>query len=102
MNEKHHLGLTDILTHSSIFIEMKRGLLSTGNECFILGEDNKLKILPHKTFSLKPKSHILVDEIQRCIIDSFWFQHTFKREEKIYILSILNSLPEYFNTMNIN
>jgi len=79
---------------------MKRGLLPTGNECFIFGDENKLKIFPANTFNFKPKSHIRIDDIQRCILDNFWYQYANKREDKGYMLSILNSLAEYFNKMN--
>jgi hypothetical protein len=79
---------------------MKRGLLPTGNECFIFGDENKLKIFPTNSFNFKPKNHIRIDDIQRCILDNFWNQYVNKREDKGYMLSILNSLAEYFNTMN--
>ena len=73
---------------------MKRGLLPTGNECFIFGDDNKLKIFPPNTFNFKPKNHIHVDEIQRCILDNM---NILERERKCYMLSNLNSLIEYSN-----
>ena len=79
---------------------MKRGLLPSGNECFIFGDENKLKIFPTNSFNFKPKNHIRIDDIQRCILDNFWNQYVNTREDKGYMLSILNSLAEYFNTMN--
>jgi len=82
-----------------------KGTLAGGNECFIFGEENKLKIFSPNTFNFKPKSHIRLDEVQRCILDNMWFQYAVKREEKGYMLSNLNSLAEYFhmfNTLNKN
>lgn len=79
---------------------MKRGLLPNGVEVFTFGNENTLKIFPPNTFKFKPKGHIALDEIQECILDNFWFQYNNKREEKGYMLSILNSLAEYFNMMN--
>lgn len=79
---------------------MKKGLLPTRDECYFFGEQNKLKIFQPNTFNFKPKAHIKLDDIQRCILDNFWYQYTVKREEKGYMLSILNSLAEYINQMN--
>lgn len=79
---------------------MKRGLLPNGSEVFTFGSNNSLKIFPPNTFKFKPKGHIYIDEIQQCILDNFWFQHNVKKEETGYMLSILNSLAEYFNMMN--
>ena len=79
---------------------MKRGILSGGTECFMFGEDNKLKIFPPNTFNFKPKSHIHIDEIQGCLLDNLWYQYQVKRDEKGYMLSNLNSLAEYFNMVN--
>jgi hypothetical protein len=79
---------------------MKRGLLPTGAEVFTFGTENTLKIFPPNTFKFKPKGHIVLDDIQECILDNFWFQYNNKREEKGYMLSILNSLAEYFHMMN--
>lgn len=80
---------------------MKKGLFPTRDECFFFGEENRLKIFQPNTFNFKPKAHIKLDEVQRCILDNFWFQYTNKRDEKGYMLSILNSLAEYFNQMNM-
>uniref|UniRef100_A0ACD6ASL3 Uncharacterized protein n=1 Tax=Avena sativa TaxID=4498 RepID=A0ACD6ASL3_AVESA len=79
---------------------MKRGLLPNGSEVFTFGSNNSLKIFPPNTFKFKPKGHIYIDEIQQCILDNFWFQHNVKKDETGYMLSILNSLAEYFNMMN--
>jgi hypothetical protein len=81
---------------------MKRGILPNGTEVFTFGIDNTLRIFPPNTFKFKAKGHIALDEIQECILDNFWFQYNNKREEKGYLLSILNSLAEYFNMMNKN
>ena len=67
----------------------------------MFGAENKLKIFPPNTYKFKPKDHIILNEVQECILDNFWFQYNNKREEKGYILSILNSLAEYFNMMNV-
>jgi hypothetical protein len=77
-----------------------KGTLPSGHECFIFGEENKLKIFSPNSFNFKAKSHIRLDEIQRCILDNMWFQYAVKREERGYMLSNLNSLAEYFHTFN--
>jgi hypothetical protein len=81
---------------------MKRGILPNGTEVFTFEIDNTLRIFLPNTFKFKAKGHIVLDEIQECILDNFWFQYNNKREEKGYLLSILNSLAEYFNIMNKN
>jgi hypothetical protein len=75
-------------------------MLPNGMEVFAFGIENTLKIFPPNTFKFNPKGHIVLDDIQQCILDNFWFQYNAKREEKGYMLSILNSLAEYFNMMN--
>ena len=72
----------------------------SGTEFFTFGEDNKLKIFPPNSYKFKPKNHIILDEVQECILDNFWYQYNNKREEKGYMLSILNSLDEYFHQLN--
>lgn len=79
---------------------MRKGLFHTKEEYIFFGEENRLKVFQPNTFNFKPKVHIKLDEVQRCILDNFWFQYTTKREEKGYMLSILNSLAEYFNELN--
>jgi hypothetical protein len=79
---------------------MKKGLLPNGSEVFTFGIENSLKIFPPNTFKFKPKNHIILDEVQSCILDNFWYQYNNRREDKGYMLSILNSLAEYFNMMN--
>jgi hypothetical protein len=79
---------------------MKRSTSRMGVESFSFGNDNKLKIFPANSFKFKPKDHIIIDEIQECILDNFWYQYNNKREERAYMLSILNSLAEYFHMMN--
>ena len=69
-------------------------------ETLIIGPENKLRIFPPNSYKFKPKDHIVLDEVQECILDNFWFQYNNKREEKGYMLSILNSLAEYFNKIN--
>jgi hypothetical protein len=43
---------------------------------------------------------VVLDEVQGCILDNFWYQYKNRREEKGCMLSILNNLAEYFNMMN--
>ena len=79
---------------------MKRGISFNGIETFSFGPENKLRIFPPNSYKFKPKDHIVLDEIQECILDNLWYQYNDKREEKGYMLSILNRLVEYFNMMN--
>ena len=79
---------------------MKRGTSPIGGECFSFGTDNKLRIFPPNTYKFKPRDHIVLDDIQECILDNFWFQYNNKREDKGYMLAILNSLVEYFHMIN--
>lgn len=79
---------------------MKRTMNHMGVEFFSFGADNKLKIFPPNSYKFKPKDHIIIDEVQECILDNFWYQYNNKREDKGYILSILNSLAEYFHMIN--
>jgi hypothetical protein len=71
-----------------------------GVESFSFGNDNKLKIFSPNSFKFKPKDHIIIHEVQECILDNFWYQYNNKREERGYMLSILNSLTEYFHMTN--
>jgi hypothetical protein len=79
---------------------MKRSTNHMGVEYFSFGNDNKLIIFSLNSFKFKPKDHIIINEVQECILDNFWYQYNNKREERGYILSILNSLTEYFHIMN--
>lgn len=81
---------------------MKRGVSPNpfGGECFNFGTENKLRIFPPNTFKFKPRDHIILDEVQECILDNFWYQYNNKREDKGYMLAILNSLAEYFHMLN--
>jgi hypothetical protein len=79
---------------------MKRSTNHMGVESFRFGNDNKLKLIPPNTFKFKPKDHIIIDEVQECILDNFWYQYNNEREERGYMLSILNSHVEYFNITN--
>jgi hypothetical protein len=79
---------------------MKRLTNHMGVESFSFENDNKLKIFSPNLFKFKPKDHIIIDEVQECILDNFRYQYNNKREERGYMLSILNSLAEYFHMMN--
>jgi hypothetical protein len=79
---------------------MKKGASPIGGEYFSFGIDNKLRIFPPNTFKFNPRDHIALDEIQECILDNFWFQYNNKREDRGYMLAILNSLAEYFHMIN--
>ncbi|KAJ1255942.1 hypothetical protein BS78_K131400 [Paspalum vaginatum] len=80
---------------------MKRGISFNGIETFMFGSENdKLRIFPPNSYKFRPKDHIIFDEVQKCLLNNFWYQYNHKREEKEYMLSILNSLAEYFYMMN--
>nr|TKW28345.1 hypothetical protein SEVIR_3G312200v2 [Setaria viridis] len=79
---------------------MKKGVRPTGIDCFCFGAENKLRIFPSNTYKFKPRDHIVLDEVQECILDNFWYQYNNKREDKGYMLAILNSLDKYFHTIN--
>ncbi|KAB8080352.1 hypothetical protein EE612_000819 [Oryza sativa] len=76
---------------------MKKSMNYNGVEFFTFGEDNKLRIFPPNSYKFKPKDHIIIYEVQECILDNFWYQYN---NMKDYILSILNSLAEYFHLIN--
>jgi hypothetical protein len=50
---------------------MKRSMNHMGVESFSFGNDNKLKIFSPNSFKFKPKYHIIIDEVQECILDNF-------------------------------
>jgi len=52
---------------------MKRGMSPSGGESFSFGTENRLRIFPTNTYKFKPKDHIVLDEIQECVLDNFWF-----------------------------
>jgi hypothetical protein len=79
---------------------MKRSTNHMGVESFSFENDNKLKIFPSNLFKFKPKDHIIIDEVQECISDNFWYQYNNKIEERCYMLSILNSIVGYFYMTN--
>jgi hypothetical protein len=79
---------------------MKRGMNFNGIETFSFGAENKLRIFPPNSYKFKPKDHIVLDDMQECILDNLWYQYNNKRDDKGYFLSILNSLDEYFNMIN--
>lgn len=79
---------------------MKKTTNFSGVETFVFSPENKLRVFPPNSYKFKPKDHIILDEVQECILDNFWFQYNNKREERGYLLSILNSLAEYFNLIN--
>jgi len=72
----------------------------SGVETFVFSPENKLRVFPPNSYKSKPRDHIVLDEVQECILDKFWYQYNNKREEKGYMLSILNSLAEYFHLIN--
>ena len=72
----------------------------SGVETFVFSPKNKLRVFPPNSYKFKPRDHIVLDEVQECILDKFWYQYNNKREEKGYMLSILNSLAEYFHLIN--
>jgi hypothetical protein len=73
---------------------MMRGMFPNGTEVLTFGIENTFQIFLYNTLKLKSKGHIFPDDIQECILDNFWFQHNNKREEKGYMLTILNSLVD--------
>nr|TKW38992.1 hypothetical protein SEVIR_1G150200v2 [Setaria viridis] len=79
---------------------MKKGVNPIGGDCFCFGAENKLRIFPPNTYKFKPRDHIVLDEVLECILDNFWYQYNNKTEDKGYMLAILNSLAEYFHTIN--
>jgi hypothetical protein len=79
------------------FAGMKRGVSPSGNESFSFGTENRLRIFSPNTYKFKPRDHIVLDEIQECILDNFLFQYNNKRDDRGYMLAILNSLAEYFH-----
>jgi len=51
---------------------MKKGISFNGIETFTFGsENNKLRIFPPNSYKFRPKDHIILDEIQECILDNF-------------------------------
>jgi hypothetical protein len=50
---------------------MKRSMNHMEIESFNFGNDNKLKIFSPNSFKFKPKDHIIIDEVQECILDNF-------------------------------
>jgi hypothetical protein len=79
---------------------MKKGTSPIGGEYFSFGTDNKLRIFSPNTFKFKPRDHIVLDKIQECILNNYWFQYNNKREDRGYMLVVLNSLAEYFHMIN--
>ncbi|KAG2611557.1 hypothetical protein PVAP13_4KG105000 [Panicum virgatum] len=83
---------------------MKRGVSPSVNERFSFGTENRLRIFPPYIYiyiyKFKPRNHIVLHEIQECILDNFWFQYNNKRYDRGYMLAILNSLAEYFHMIN--
>jgi len=50
---------------------MKKGLSFNGIESFSFGPENSLRIFPPNSYKFKPKDHIVLDEVQECILDNF-------------------------------
>jgi hypothetical protein len=82
------------------FAGMKKGTSPISNEYFSFGTNNELRIFPLNTFKFKLRDHIVLDDIQECILDHCWFQYDNKREDRGYMLAILNSLAKYFHMIN--
>jgi hypothetical protein len=59
-----------------------------GVESFSFENDNKLKIFPPNLFKFKPNDHIVIDEVQECILDNFWYQYSNKRGEGLHAINI--------------
>jgi hypothetical protein len=49
---------------------MKKGASPIDGEYFSFGTDNKLRIFSQNTFKFKPQDHIVLNEIQECILDN--------------------------------
>jgi hypothetical protein len=79
---------------------MKWTMNHMGVESFSFRNNNKLKIFSQNSFKFKSNDHIIIDEVQECILDNFWYQYNNKKKEIGYMLSILNSLAEYFHMTN--
>jgi len=79
---------------------MKKTTNFSGVETFVFSPENKLRVFSPNSYKFKPRDHIVLDEVQECLLDNFWYQYNNKREEKGYMLSILNSLAEYFHLKN--
>jgi hypothetical protein len=79
---------------------MKRIVNHMGVESISFGNDKKLKIFSPNSFKIKPNDHIIIDDVQECILDNLLYQYNNKREKRGYMLSILNSLAEYFHMTN--
>ncbi|KAJ1261660.1 hypothetical protein BS78_09G047500 [Paspalum vaginatum] len=78
---------------------MKRGISFNGIEIFTFGtgeNENKLRIFPPNSFKFRPNNnHIILDEVQECILDNFWYQFNHKREQKGYIKMSTTEDREY-------
>lgn len=61
---------------------MKRGMTCNGVEIFTFGIENKLRIFPPNSYKFKPKDHIVLDDVQECILDNFWYQYNNKRDDR--------------------
>ena len=57
---------------------MMKSVTFSGIEIFIFGEDNKLRVFPPNSYKFKPRDHIVLDDVQECILDNFWFQYNNK------------------------
>lgn len=68
---------------------MKRGVSQTRGDYFCFRVENKLRIFPPNTYKFKPRDHVVLDEVQKCILDNFWYQYNNKRDGKGYMLAIL-------------
>jgi hypothetical protein len=66
---------------------MKKSVTFSDIETFVFGQDNKLKVFPPNSYKFKPRGHIILDEVQECILDNFWFQYNNKREKKLHVIN---------------
>ena len=64
--------LPNIFSRSSILQEWSEEQSPIGGECFNFAIDNKLKNFLPNTYKFKPRDHIVLDDIQECILDNFF------------------------------
>ncbi|WVZ67260.1 hypothetical protein U9M48_016365 [Paspalum notatum var. saurae] len=67
----------------SNFQRMKKGISFNGIETFTFGsKNNKLRIFPPNSYKFRPKDHIILDEVQECILDNFGTNIIIKEKKK--------------------
>ena len=58
---------------------MKKSVTFSGIETSVFGQDNNLRVFPPtNSYKFKPREHIILDEVQECILNNFWFQYNNK------------------------